>query len=653
MIKAVTIFLFTLTFSVATQAQNQISGLWVGGYEIAGAYTFMVVDADASTVRHSPLLPAQPVIITQIADQISITHTPENTVWVGTQTGAVITGTVTQGTERAPFLLERITVLSEAMHTAALGTYALPTADGTPAGYLEIETNRRLLPELFALQYRSAFGIVPLAVVDSGDPNVVLVGQFGERLTLPTADLLTIQYRQQPSQQASRVFLYRDEPISFQNGEIQLSGILTLPQGEGPFPAIVLVHGAGEGLADIYRYEGRRFAQRGIAVLAYDKRGDGNSGGNAASGTLPNLAEDALAAVRYLQTRPEINSQAVGLWGVSQGGWIQPIAATQEGSGVAFLVALSPSGLPAQQQNLYWHENNYRYAGLSEKTLQRRLQANAFLQQFLILARAGSLPSLFGQDNLGLDIDPAPYWAKVTQPVLVQLGETDQNVPAAESAAVIRDALAHAGNHDYTIVIVPQADHGLYINPQGNNLARTTLRYPPGYYYAATDWILARFGVGGAPQEVQVFPQVERSSRFTTGVYANPTGLASVPFQLLLVIGLTIVFLLALVGSLSNIRQHSLLLAVSVLHLVAIGGFVYFIAQVAALPDTAVNAAYGVANALPLLMLVNIMLTGFFCVSLLRHRLPIARRWPYIVVALSSVAFIFLMASWQLIGISL
>ncbi len=102
------------------------------------------------------------------------------------------------------------------------------------------------------------------------------------------------------------------------------------------------MHGAGEGLADIYRYEGRRFAQRGIAVLAYDKRGDGNSGGNAASGTLPNLAEDALAAVRYLQTRPEINSQAVGLWGVSQGGWIQPIAATQEGSGVAFLSSRSP-----------------------------------------------------------------------------------------------------------------------------------------------------------------------------------------------------------------------------------------------------------------------------------------------------------------------
>ena len=136
MIKAVTIFLFTLTFSVATQAQNPISGLWVGGYEIAGAYTFMVVDADASTVRYSPLLPAQTVAITQIADQISITYTPENTVWVGTQTNGVITGTLTQGTERAPFLLERITVLSEATHTAALGTYASLGQQRLPQGFI-------------------------------------------------------------------------------------------------------------------------------------------------------------------------------------------------------------------------------------------------------------------------------------------------------------------------------------------------------------------------------------------------------------------------------------------------------------------------------------------------------------------------------------
>lgn len=107
-----------------------------------------------------------------------------------------------------------------------------------------------------------------------------------------------------------------------------LNALLILPVSPRPAPAVVLVHGSGKDPATEFYYNGWFLAANGIATLVYDKRGSGRSGGTFTA-NFEILASDAAAAVRWLQTRPEIDPRRVGLTGYSQGGWVAPLAATK------------------------------------------------------------------------------------------------------------------------------------------------------------------------------------------------------------------------------------------------------------------------------------------------------------------------------------
>src|SRR5205085_2467915 len=107
---------------------------------------------------------------------------------------------------------------------------------------------------------------------------------------------------------------------------------LTLPPGAGPFPAAVMVHGSGERTRDEFDVFTAYFALHGIAVVADDKRGVGESGGifpGDAAG-IDALARDAEAEVRYLATLSQVDRSRIGLLGDSQAGWIARLAAAHE-----------------------------------------------------------------------------------------------------------------------------------------------------------------------------------------------------------------------------------------------------------------------------------------------------------------------------------
>lgn len=118
----------------------------------------------------------------------------------------------------------------------------------------------------------------------------------------------------------------REEWVTFNNGAIRLNARMNLPEGNGPFPAVVLVHGSGADKATDYYYNGDFFAAHGIATLTFDKRGTGDSEG-IYTFDYYKLASDVLAGVEYLRSRKEINPNQIGLSGYSQGGWVAPLAA--------------------------------------------------------------------------------------------------------------------------------------------------------------------------------------------------------------------------------------------------------------------------------------------------------------------------------------
>ena len=152
-------------------------------------------------------------------------------------------------------------------------------------------------------------------------------------------------------------FPYQTEEVTFTNAQagVILAGTFTVPTGKGPFSAVVLLTGSGPEDRDETVFGHKPFwvladylTRRGVAVLRFDDRGVGKSGGSQASSTSADYAADALAALAWLRAQPHVAKKHAGLLGHSKGGTAAIAAATQP-NGPDFLVLLASPGLPGDE----------------------------------------------------------------------------------------------------------------------------------------------------------------------------------------------------------------------------------------------------------------------------------------------------------------
>ena len=173
---------------------------------------------------------------------------------------------------------------------------------------------------------------------------------------------------------------WTETDVSFPSGPDELTGILTLPPGPGPHPAIALMSGSEDpgtrgkrpGASDqVHVIHAQRLVLDGYAVLRYDPPGVGGSTDNGGFQTLEGRAQEAIAAARYLRSRPDIRSDRVGLWGVSQGGWVVGMAAAEAPDDIAFIISASGSGVSVADQQVYGVETQTRAGGAGEEDVAR------------------------------------------------------------------------------------------------------------------------------------------------------------------------------------------------------------------------------------------------------------------------------------------
>ena len=284
---------------------------------------------------------------------------------------------------------------------------------------------------------------------------------------------------------------FREEEVTFRNGEVELFGTLLLPVGHGRFPAVVITHGSSPNERAGYRSWARNFANAGIAALIYDKRGSGRSTGNTRSASMEDLADDAIAGVALLKSRPDIDAKKIGVAGHSQGGWVAPLAATRS-KDVAFVIASAAAAVTPAEQSIYHRAGVMRAEGFSEAEIEqatelrerlydlnRKILSNQPFQSYraeisqelaakkdarwfgpaeLPPQLAGDLPPL-GALRL-LFFDPVPMWESVKVPVLVMWGDKDSVVPVEKSRSIIEKAQAKAGNKNLTLRMFRNVDHG-------------------------------------------------------------------------------------------------------------------------------------------------------------------------------------------------
>ncbi len=290
---------------------------------------------------------------------------------------------------------------------------------------------------------------------------------------------------------------FKQEDVEFQNGDIQLSGTLFLPEDKEKTPAVVILHGSGpdEGLG--YKIYGEEFSKLGIATLVFDKRGSGKSGGDWQQRSFENMGGDALAAVKYLQNRPEIDLQQIGIWGISQGGWTAAFAAARSDE-VAFVISVSGNGISPTKQEMFHKDEMYQTLGYSEKARDTALKFWKLVFDWLVLVDEGKFPlpensmqSERSAASIGLNYDPLPDWEKVKQPVLLIHGEKDKLSPRNEAIATISDALRKGGNENLTVRVFPNASHTITTNKTGLEFDWED-NFVPDYFQFTTDWIKAK-----------------------------------------------------------------------------------------------------------------------------------------------------------------
>ena len=277
----------------------------------------------------------------------------------------------------------------------------------------------------------------------------------------------------------------KSEEITFLSQTIKIAGTLYFPEGKAPYPAVVVVHPAsgGERTDPFYDHLRSALPAHGIAVLIFDRRGSGASEGDFATADFEDLASDVIAGVEYLQSRPDIHPDRIGLHGTSQGAWIAPIAAARKPD-VACIVAVSASGVsPADQMN-YGVAFHLEQAGFDrtvrEEVIRLRNLVNAYFRGQISRETAAAELSRFEHEpwyeqgylypsrelpaditqskwHYEMDYEPLSIWKKVTQPALFLFAEVDEWVPIAQSMVNYEGATAHL--NDVTLSQIPRTDH--------------------------------------------------------------------------------------------------------------------------------------------------------------------------------------------------
>ena len=312
---------------------------------------------------------------------------------------------------------------------------------------------------------------------------------------------------------ARRVEIERREDVRFPSGGLQLAGRLISPATGGKHPAIILVHGSGPQNREFMLPFARFLIRHGLAVFGYDKRGVEGSTGDWKTASFEDLAGDVVAAFEYLKTRSDIDRSQIGLLGISQAGWIMPLAAVRARD-LAFLISISGAGVPAAETTIDHAQREMAASGMKTETIAEIVELLRLQYEFArtgqgwdkyaaarekLAARMGPPPDTFpgSPDHPQFQVirrlylyDPAPTLRQLRTPVLALFGELDNNILPNKNRDAWEAALKAGGNPDYTLRILGAANHEMFEAKVGNNKEMVSLqRFVPAYAATVEDWL--------------------------------------------------------------------------------------------------------------------------------------------------------------------
>lgn len=284
-----------------------------------------------------------------------------------------------------------------------------------------------------------------------------------------------------------------EEKITFSSQGNQLVGYLSKPTSVKKFPVVVVLHSASHGHHDndLYNHLEKNLQEIGIGVFTYDRRGSGESEGDFQSASLEDLAKDALAAIAILKKRNDVAVDKIGLYGISQGGWIAPIAYTLQPEAIQFMVLSSSCGTSPAGQMEYSAVTTLKMNGYDENIIKKAVELRNICNEYyrgnadrtesqniineyreeawfsdVYLPWQGNLPKDVKNTKwfFEMDFDPMPYFKKVKIPLLLFYGDYDRWVPIDKSIENWKAAMKTAKNTNIEVYRIKNAGHMMILD---------------------------------------------------------------------------------------------------------------------------------------------------------------------------------------------
>lgn len=332
-------------------------------------------------------------------------------------------------------------------------------------------------------------------------------------------------------------FPYLAKEVTFESKKagISLAGTLTIPSGNGDFPAVILVSGSGPQNRDSEFFGHKPFAviadhlsRNGIAVLRYDDRGVGKSGGDFTKATTYDFADDAAAALEFLRKEPQIDHKKVGLIGHSEGGLVGPIVASGSFR-PDFLILLAGPAVDIDELMLEQAKLTGQASGAPEEMLKLQTETNAkafalmksgpmtdstrkkiedvFAAQLTTLTKGTA-----NEDDIRkqarqitaqtvtpwfvafMNLKPKEALARLTGPVLALYGAKDVQVSSKQNLPAIRQILGNNPKVQLTAEELPGLNHLFQTANTGGVAEYEQIEetFSPAALKIISDWILLR-----------------------------------------------------------------------------------------------------------------------------------------------------------------
>jgi pimeloyl-ACP methyl ester carboxylesterase len=315
------------------------------------------------------------------------------------------------------------------------------------------------------------------------------------------------------------------EEITFDSGPFHVVGDLRLPPGPGPHPVVLFVHGDGPNSRTsgvTYPPIMERMLAAGYATFAWDKPGTGASTGEIdRSRVTEQRSRIVLDAMEAIKGRPDIDARRMGLWGISQAGYVMPRVLEQTHE-VAFMIAVSCAGAPGVEQGIYLLASQMKCYGYDEKgkdELVSELRAFTLARSYeeFVRHRApfADIPSFQALGRFGqrVDVPSREEWHPADPareyygydpmdvirdtgiPILAVFGERDTQVDPVQGAEAWREALAQAGNPHSRVMVFPATDHNILLTETGcieereRRSAAEWKNYPAEYLDLIQAWL--------------------------------------------------------------------------------------------------------------------------------------------------------------------